>query len=482
MDAQMIFLIIYYFSIVAVGLKIILDTDSSPKALGYLALIVLLPIVGSLIYLAVGRNYRRERIYDKKLIKDETEYKDVKLQLKDIFQDVEARRSEDLGHFSGVASQLSNQMHLTSDNNKVTLLTNGEQKFPSVLEALKEAKDHIHIQYYIYGDDIIGNQVADILEQKAKDGVEVRLIYDDFGAHGIKNTVAKKLRKAGAQVAPFYELKLPVMANRLNYRNHRKIIVIDGTTGFVGGINMSDKYDNSKENELYWRDTHVKLEGSAVLNLQHIFIGDWNFCAGDSLQANARYFPLRFAEENKGGQVVQISSSGPDSKYPNIMFSLIQAIGLAKKQILITTPYFIPNQSFIDAIKIASISGVDVKILIPGVSDSMMVNAASNSYYEDLMSVGVEIYKYEKGFVHAKTMVCDDQIAFVGTANLDHRSFELNFETNAIIYDATFAKELRDQFFIDLQDAKALKLEDWEQRPVTTKLFERTARMLSPVL
>ncbi len=478
----MIFLVLYYLSVVVVGLKVIYDTESSPKTIAYLGLIILVPILGALIYLAIGKNYRKEKIYDKKLIKDENQYKDIKGQLKNISEEVENRRTDELGHFKGVSRQLSNQMHLTSDNNKVTLLTNGENKFPIMVEDLKSAKDHIHMQYYIYDDDIIGNQVADLLCQKAKDGVEVRVIYDDFGAHGIKNTVVKKMREAGVQVAPFYELKLPVMANRLNYRNHRKIVVIDGIIGYVGGINMSDKYDNSKENELYWRDTHIRIEGSAVLNLQHIFISDWNFCAGDHLEASPRYFPLRLVEENKGEQVVQISSSGPDSKYPNIMFALIQAIGLAKEEILITTPYFIPNQSFIDAVKIASISGVDVKILIPGVSDSMIVNAASNSYYEDLLSVGVKIYKYRKGFVHAKTMVCDKKLSFVGTANLDHRSFELNFETNAIIYDQKFANELRDQFFVDLQDADELHLEDWEQRPTSTKLFERTVRMLSPVL
>lgn len=273
-----------------------------------------------------------------------------------------------------------------------------------------------------------------------------------------------------------------LFANRLNYRNHRKIIVIDGVTAFVGGINVSDRYINNGSEKLYWRDTHLRIDGPGAQYLQYLFLCDWNFCADELLQPNTDFFPPKPLQTVNDNKVVQIAASGPDSESPTILFSIIQAINLATSEILITSPYFIPGESLLDALIIASLSGISVKLLVPGVSDSILVNSAARSYYSELLSAGVEIYQYQKGFVHAKTMVTDKKIAVVGTANMDFRSFDLNFEVNAIVYDTPIATELSDIFYRDLKDALKINPVYWNSRPVYKKLLEKAARLLSPLL
>ncbi len=353
-----------------------------------------------------------------------------------------------------------------------------------MLQALREAKDHIHIEYYIYEDDVIGRSVENILIQKAKEGITVRFIYDDFGSRSIRRKLVKRLKKGGVKVYPFSKIFFIAFANRINYRNHRKIIVVDGKTAFTGGINVSDRYinDGNVTNKLFWRDTHVRIDGPGVQYLQYLFLCDWNFCAKDSVQPDEKYFPREKYFPVNGNKVVQIAASGPDSDTPTIMFSLLQAINLATKEILITTPYFIPGDSLIDALIIAALSGISVKLLVPGISDSWLVNLAARSYYDDLLNAGVEIYQYKKGFVHAKTMVTDGSIAIIGTANMDQRSFDLNFEVNAIVYDTDIASQLRNIFFDDLKDAEIIDVTAWNARPWYKLLTEQAARLISPLL
>jgi cardiolipin synthase len=273
-----------------------------------------------------------------------------------------------------------------------------------------------------------------------------------------------------------------MLANRLNYRNHRKIIVIDGYIGYVGGINVSDKYVNQQKNKLFWRDTHLKIVGTSVVNLQFVFLTDWNFCANQTIGFSEDYFPLVNGHKLFGDQLIQIVSSGPDSQYPSIKFTLIQAILRAKDNILITTPYFIPDKSFLDAVLIAAISGVKVKLLMPGVSDSFIVNTTSQSYYQELLDAGVEIYAYTKGFVHAKTMVCDEKLAIIGTANLDNRSFDLNFEINAMVYDEVIAKQLAGVFKEDISISKQISSAEWRKRPLHRKFMERLLNLFSSLM
>lgn len=475
------FLLIHSIAVILTIIVIILRTNSSSKALAYILLVVLLPVLGIIIYFSIGDNFRKRKLYKKKLKMNKKKYEELKLKIKKYHQDLMEDESNEIGHFYKLANN-NRYEYLTSSKNHSELLLNGEHKFPKLLQDLKSAKEHIHLEYYIYEDDTIGNEIAEILIQKVKEGVKVRFIYDDFGSQSIRNSFKERLKEAGVEIVPFYKIRWLLFADRINYRNHRKIVVIDGKIGYVGGINVSDKYINNKKQQLYWRDTHVRIEGASVQALQQTFLTDWNFCAEQDIPLSSKYFPLANAQTFQNGQVVQIVACGPDSDYPNILFAMTQAIMLAQKQVLITTPYFIPDASFIDALKITSMSGVKIKLIVPGISDSKLVNAVSNSYYEELMEAGVEVYKYQKGFVHAKTIICDDMVSFVGTANLDQRSFELNFEIHAIVYGKTFTEQHIAAFHNDLRNSKKINLEEWKNRPKIQYFYERTARLVSPLM
>lgn len=475
-------LVLYILIIIAVCINILVNTETPSKALGYLLLVVSFPVVGVIIYLSVGLNYRKKELYRKKLEIDEQEYPKLEKQAMQFSRETLRRNKEKIGNFYQLAS-FSKTKNFTSDNNKATLLVNGEVKFPDVLKSLRSAQHHIHIEYYIYANDIIGKQVAEVLMEKAKEGVEVRFIYDDFGSSGIRKNIARQLREAGVEAYPFYKINLIFFANRMNYRNHRKIIVIDGNLGYVGGINVSDNYiNNVDEKKLFWRDTHLKIEGTSVRNLQTTFLADWNFCANQKIPYSSDYFPVENETKHYGDHLVQIVTSGPDSKYPKIKYSFIQAIISAKHEVCITSPYFIPDKSFLDALNIAALSGIDVKILVPTKGDSFVVNTTTQSYFQELMNAGIKIYTYDKGFVHAKTMVCDKRIAIVGTANLDNRSFDLNFEINAIVYDKEIATELKEFFDKDLTLSTQIVPEVWAQRPLYMKLLERILHLFSSLM
>ncbi len=391
--------------------------------------------------------------------------------------------ADEIGDGESLVSLLMNDsLSPLTAGNWVKLLINGEEKFPEVLDVLQKAQHHIHLEYYIYEDDRIGNLIKDVLIQKARDGVEVRLIYDDFGSSSIRNKLVNELREGGVEAYPFNRVRLLFFANRVNYRNHRKIIIVDGQCGFLGGINVSDRYINGKPEpgKPYWRDTHLHINGPGILFMQHLFLCDWNFCSGQKIRPEPVYFS---ALPHRNSNIrVQIAASGPDSPASTIMLSFLKAINLAKSEILLTTPYFIPGNSILDALKVAAMGGVKVRMLVPGISDSRLVNAASWSNYGYLMKSGVEIYCYNKGFIHSKTMVVDGNISIAGTANMDLRSFDLNFEVNAIIYSNEFGEQLRKTFFADLRFADRIVYTTWKSRPAYKKLGERTARLLSPVL
>jgi cardiolipin synthase len=449
--------------------------------MAYLLISIFLPVAGILFYLIFGVNYWKLKLYDKKsaeakkiLDKLEKEWgipADKSIQEPNIV----------LQNNNELAAMLVKELHspLTTGN-KLKLLVNGEEKFPEVLKALNEAKHHIHIEYYIYENDTIGKQIENILMAKAKEGVQVKFIYDDFGSPSINKKMEVRLKEAGVEVYPFQKVLFYLLANRLNYRNHRKIIVIDGQTAFTGGINVSDKYINDGPRRLYWRDTHLRIDGPGVFYLQYLFFTDWNFCCGKKVKLSTEHFVAD--KKHPEDAIVQVVASGPDADQPAVLFSILQAINLARKEILITTPYFIPGDTILDALKIAALSGLSVKLLVPGISDSKLVNAASRSYYGELLAAGVEIYLYNKGFVHAKTMVTDGNLSIIGTANMDMRSFELNFEVNVLLYDEKISTQLRNTFFEDLNDAGKIDGKKWNKRPAYKQLPEKLARLFSPVM
>jgi len=485
MSWLLVYEIIYIVVLALICLRIVYDTRNTTKTLAYLLLVIFLPVIGILFYFSFGINYRKRKMYSKKIVADENLAQKLR---EGIFRSsretFEKNRAFLQSHRTLAYLLAKDSMSVLSANNNVKLLVNGEQKFPEVLKALENAKHHIHIEYYIYEDDEIGKAIEKLLIKKAKEGIEVRFIYDDFGSRSIHRKLAKRLANAGVAAFPFYKIFFIALANRINYRNHRKIIVVDGMVGFVGGINVSDRYINQATDtkKLFWRDTHLRIEGSGVHYLQYLFLCDWNFCAKDHLQPNQLLFPKEPAFAGGGGKIVQIAASGPDSDTPTILFSVLEAINLGTTEILITTPYFIPTESIMDALIIASLGGVQVKILVPDKSDSVIVNAAASSYYDDLLKTGARIYRYKKGFVHAKTMVIDTKLSIVGTANMDNRSFHLNFEVNAIVYDAELATELRASFYKDLEDAEEIDALAWDRRPLYKQFIEKTTRLVSSLL
>ena len=474
----------YILLIALIILRVLYDTRSSTKALAYILFIVFVPIVGMIFYFSFGINYRKRKLYSKKIGVNEH----LRVQIQDKMN-AHSKAISNSGLIDEKYKTLTEFIRRSgssplSANNEVKLLINGEEKFPELVKALENAKSHIHLEYYIYENDVTGNQIADILIKKAKEGLEVRFMYDDFGSHDLGKSFIQKLKDAGVQTVPFYKIKLSALANRINYRNHRKIVIIDGRIGFVGGINMSDKYRNdlATKNDLFWRDTHLMINGQATSYLQYLFLGDWNFCSNSKLTYNETYFPTFPQKETIENEIIQIAASGPDSSQPVIFYSLLEAIGSAKKSIYITSPYFIPGESLMDALLIAIQSGLDVKILIPGISDSKMVNAAASAYYTELLHYDAKIYKYNKGFVHAKTMVIDDDLAIIGSANMDYRSFDLNFEVNAMIYSKKIAKQLTEAFEDDLKEAKLIDKDSWLNRPKYIHLWEKVVRLISPFL
>ncbi len=478
--------IIYFLILVAVCIRIIYYTNHPAKTLGYLLLTIFVPIFGMIFYFTFGINYRKNEIYSKKIIEDDTLWQNIKQEVYLDSKRTFLTLDKPLRPNEHLVKYLTGQMSPLTSGNSASIQVNGEEKFPEVLKALEDAKDHIHMEYYIYENDQIGEEIAEVLIRKAKQGVKVRFIYDDFGSRKIRKNIARKLRAGRVEAYPFFKIIFIALANRLNYRNHRKIIVVDGKKAFVGGINISDRYINTGKyafkNKIFWRDTHLMLEGPGVHYLQYIFICDWNFCSETKLENVPGYFPAFSNQEPHGNKLIQIAASGPDSSSPAILYSLLYAIYQAENEILITTPYFIPEDSIMDAIQVAALGGVTVRLLVPERSDSKLVELAGCSYYDQLLDSGIQLYIYKKGFIHAKSVVVDRKLAIIGTANMDFRSFDLNFEVNAFVYDRELANSLANVFENDLKDSELVDKLKWFNRSIPRKLLERTARMVSPLL
>ncbi len=368
---------------------------------------------------------------------------------------------------------------LISQGNSLTLLQNGEEKFPHLFSSIKNASRYIHLEYYMITSDDIGNQLTDLLIEKHNEGLEVRIIYDDVGSNKIKK-IPKRLKQSGI----LFTKTLPVVFGSLansNYRNHRKIAIIDGKRGYIGGINLDDRYINNGKHKLYWRDCSICIEGPAVKLLQSQFFLSWIFSDGQN-NFRDRDFYFQPSLKTEGDAIVSIVSSGPNSKAPYIMETMLLAINQAKHKIQICTPYFIPTDQLTSALSIAVSSGVEVELIIPEKSDSFIVQHASFSFIKPLLERGVKIHLYQKGFIHSKTICIDDRLAFVGTVNMDIRSFYLNFEISAIIHEANLCKQLSQSFAQDKKDCSLLTLENWKSRPVLHRAFDSVCRLVAPLL
>ncbi|WP_416197490.1 MAG: cardiolipin synthase [Sporanaerobacter sp.] len=446
----------------------------------WLMILFFLPGIGFLIYLFLGQDLRKKKMFK---IKEEEDayFKDiVATQEKFIeknkfnYNDPKVAEYEDI-----IQLHLMSSESIYTQDNDVELFFSGLDKFNSLLKSIEDAKEYIHMEYYIIRSDTISTRIVEALTRKAKEGVEVKLIYDGMGGRTLPRGFFKELIRAGGEVACFLPPFSPYLSIRINYRNHRKICVVDGKEGYVGGFNIGDEYLGYSKKFGYWRDTHAKIRGTAVKGLQWRFLLDWRFVSGSEIEISEKYFPKISTQGETG---IQIVSSGPDSKWTSIKDGYLKMIINARSKVYIQTPYFIPDDSILEALKIAGLSGVDVRVIIPSKPDHPFVYWASLSYIGELLQAGVKFYTYQEGFMHSKVIVMDDVVSSVGTANLDIRSFKLNFEVNAFIYDENINKEITEKIHEDFKKCKEITIEEYEKRSIVVKFKESVSRLLSPIL
>lgn len=460
---------------------IFLERKKPSSTWAWLLVLFFLPFVGFFLYLLLGRQLRRKHLFRWDGRKDIGIEQLISYQIEAIENNELELRAEHIKSYNHLIymNLKTNNAVLTQDND-VKIFDDGSDKFEALINDILHAKNHIHIQYYIFKLDNLGQRIVNALIKKAKQGVKVRVLFDEMGSRGVRKRHFKELIEAGGEVEVFFPSIFPLINPRLNFRNHRKISIIDGRIGYIGGFNVGDEYLSLSDRFGYWRDTHLRIEGSAVHPLQTRFILDWNQAsAKNDICYAERYFPII---PQKGTAALQIISSGPDTEWEVIKNNYLHLISNAKKYVYIQSPYFIPDESFFDAIRIAALSGLDVRIMIPNKPDHMFVYWATYSYVGPLVEAGAKVYHYEKGFIHAKMIVVDDEIASVGTANIDVRSFSLNFEVNALLYDRLLAHRLAEIFESDILDCSELTFELYKNRSSYIKFKESISRLLSPIL
>ncbi len=368
--------------------------------------------------------------------------------------------------------------------NSVEVYTDGANKFSQLERDLENAQNFIHIQYYIFSDDDLGQRVASILERKAKQGVRVKLIYDHVGSFGTSNKFFKRLRAAGIEAHPFFKVTFPQLGTRINWRNHRKLVVIDGRLAYLGGMNVAQRYIDGGKSFNKWRDTHVRLTGAIVKAVNYSFAVDWNFMGGplidDAFAEPDNYAtPGANAISNVGAQLLV---SGPTSQWSNIAFSFQKAISMARKRVFIQTPYFLPTEALLKALQTAALAHIDVRIMLPAKSDSTMLTYASASYIAECLRSGIKFYLYREGMLHSKTIIIDDEIVSIGSTNFDFRSFDYNFESNIFFYSRDFNAKMLEIFRHDISNCNRVLADNWRKRPLGNKIAESILRLLSPVL
>lgn len=465
--------------IIQVGIVLLLEFKNPSKTTAWLLIIFLLPVLGFILYYFVAREYRKRRFVrrhgrkTKYLLPEGVLHKiEVAMKAKELRNPDAAKQRRLFGLLKSIPEApitLCNETEIYSE---------GISTFKAILKALEGAKHHIHLEFYIVHADAIGMEIQEILIRKAKEGVEVRLAYDGLGSLKLKASYIRELQAAGVKVGCFFPLRAAFFARSLNYRNHRKIAVVDGLVGFLGGINIGDEYLGRNPRFGYWRDTHMRLVGDSVHFLQQTFLGDWEFVTGEKLVD-----PVYFPEHGCLGQErIQIIPSGPDGEWDTIQEVFFGAMSTAVDRIDIVSPYFIPDLSILMAIKTAALSGVEVRIILPGMSDHPLVKWAAFAYIEDLMKAGVRFYLYCRGFIHAKILIVDQTMATVGTANMDMRSFFDNFEMNAVMFDKETIRKLDEDFEEDLASSEEMSLERFKLRSRKQRAKEVFARMLSPLL
>ncbi len=467
---------------IILSLLIIFFQRKNPTTVwAWLLLLYFLPVIGFVLYLIFAQNFRKERMFKAKEIEGELKYA-VRRQEESIFRKKLRLRDPELERFKSlILYNLNEGEAVLTDNNDVRIFTDGEDKFRELIYELDHAKSYIHLQYYIIRDDELWKKIEEVLIRKVRQGVKVRVLFDSMGCRSTKHSVWRRLEAAGVEVAEFFPAFLGKFQLRLNYRNHRKIVVIDGRLGFVGGFNIGREYLGRSRKFGYWRDTHLCIEGSAVTSLAVRFVLDWNYAAKENLFLDDSLFEI--PEYVRGGRdPIQIITSGPDSRYPKIRDNYLRLIHMARKNIYIQTPYFVPDDDIKSALVIAAKSGIDVRIMIPCKPDHPFVYWATYSYIGEMIEAGARCYTYDNGFLHSKCLCVDGLVSCVGTANMDIRSFELNFEVNAVIYSSKTTLRLEKIFENDIPKSTMITRKKYRQRNWFIRFREQFCRLFSPVL
>lgn len=463
------------YAIVTLGalLAVLMDHRQPAKTVAWVLVLVFLPVVGIVIYFFFGQNTRKERFISQRSLDQLTK--------RSMLEFAEQKNLKIPADQGALIKLFTNQnWSFPFKDNEVDIYTNGYDFFHMLLRDIGKAKNHVHIDSYIFNDDALGYMVADELVEKASQGVEVRVIYDDVGCWNVKNEFFERMREAGIEVHAFMPVKFPAFTGKVNYRNHRKLCVIDGKIGYIGGMNIAARYIKGRSG-LAWRDTHLRIRGGAVYGIQRAFLVDWYF-VDRTLITNRRYYP-EMDRLHRNNCLVQIVTSSPISQWPDMMQGYVRILLEAKQYVYIETPYFLPTEPVLLAMRTAALTGIDVRVMIPYKTDAKLVEGASRSYVHEIVSAGVKVYLYQKGFNHSKLLVSDDSLCTVGSANVDFRSFENNFEGNAFIYDSAMALRIKEVFMNDVANSVLLDdVENLNHRPFYQRLWESLVRLLSPLL
>lgn len=461
---------IYNIVAIILAVNIVLKNRDSVKTLAWVMVLLFIPFLGILLYFFFGRDTRKKKMIGNRLmsqIKQRTLHSPISYTVKDIPYEYKPL----LSFFRNTVSATplpAESLELFADTRRFAI---------ALLRELESAQHHIHMQFYMFEDDMFGRSIRDAIMRKARQGIEVRLIYDSIGCWSVNKNFFEEMRSAGVYVESFLKVRIPLFSDRVNYRNHRKLVIVDGKTGFIGGCNIAERYVTGGVWGR-WCDTMLLVKGVAVHGLQSSFLVDWYF-ANRSLVSGKEYFP---STEASGDAVVQVVPSNPVGEVRTLMSGFVKLLATAHNYVYLQTPYFMPNESFMLALKNAALSGVDVRLVIPERSDNRLAGYASKSYLGDLLKVGVKVYLYKEGFLHSKTIVCDDYISSIGSSNFDFRSFFCNFEVNAFVYHRPLALELKNCFLEDIKHCHQLTLGEYRNRPLWLRCFESCARLFSPLL
>ena len=469
--------VLYVLVIVITMITVLLDNRQPSKTIAWILVLMFLPIVGIILYFFFGQNTRKERIISEQSMDQLTK--------RSMFEFAEQRNLQLPESHRSLINLFANQsLALPFKDNEVEIYVNGYEFFPALLKAIKQAKSHIHIDIYIMDDDPIGNLIADALIDKAREGVEIRLIYDDVGSWRTKSAFFERMRNEGIEIHPFLPVRFPSFTSKVNYRNHRKIIVIDGQVGFIGGMNLALRYVKGTGKQP-WRDTHLCVRGGAVYGLQRAFLIDWYFVDRTLITSHHYYPPLtdylsKFKANNCLAQVV---TSNPTSQWPDIMQGYVRILMEAKSYVYMESPYFLPTEPILFAMRTAAITGVDVRLMIPLSSDAKLVEWSTHSYVKEIIEAGVKVLFYKAGFNHSKLLVSDDFVSTCGSTNIDFRSFDNNFEANVFFYDREMALRMKQVFLNDEADSVTMdEVTSLRRTPFLYRLRDSLVRLLSPLL